>query len=164
MTVPNLTRAELLQTHSFQTVRRPGLAADFVPGADFDIFNVVGVVLVADIFGIVTTVIGAGVLLPFLEITTLVPAATVPLCAVVGAGINADVAGTMYRWNGVIAGALQVTAVGAADVQAGDSWVGGLVILTAGVINVDTAVAGTGVIDWYINYLPMSQDGEITVL
>jgi len=145
-------------------VRRPGLAGDFVPGADFDIFNVNGVVLVADIFGIVTTVIGAGVLLPFLEITTVVPAATVPLCAVVGAGINADAVDTMYRWNGTLAGALQVTAVGAADVQAGDSWVGGLVILTAGVINVDTAVAGTGAIDWYITYLPMSLDGEITIL
>ena len=156
------TRAELSQTHSFQTVRRAGLAADFVPGADFDIFNVSGVVLVADIFGIVTTVIG-GNLLPFLEITTLVPAATIPLGAVVGANIDTDAAGTMYRWNGTIAGVLQVTAVGASDVQAGDSWTGGLVVLTAGVINVNTAVAGTGVIDWYITYLPMSRDGEVTV-
>ena len=158
------TRAELLQTHSFQTVRRPGLAADFVPGADFDIFNVNGVVLVADIFGIVTTLIGAGALLPFIEITTLVPAATVPLCAVVGAAINADVAGTIYRWSGLDTGVLQVTAVGAADIQAADTWAGALVVLTAGVINVDTAVVGSGVIDWYITYLPMSLDGEITIL
>ena len=164
MTIANLTRAELIQTHSFQTVRRAGLAADFVPGADFDIFNVSGVVLVSDIFGIVTTLIGAGALLPFIEITTIVPAATVPLCAVVGAAINADVAGTMYRWSGLDTGVLQVTAVGAADVQAADSWVGGFVVLTAGVINIDTAVAGTGVIDWYITYLPMSQDGEIIAL
>ncbi len=163
MTTP-FTRAELSQTHSFQTVRRPGLAADFVPGADFNIFTVTGVVLVADIFGIVTTLIGAGALLPFLEITTLVPAAQVPLCAVVGASIDTDAVDTMYRWNGTIAGALQVTAVGAADVQAGDAWVGGLVVLTAGIINVNTAVAGTGTIDWYITYLPMSPGAEITIL
>ena len=158
------TREELMQTNTFQIVRRPGLAADFAPGADFDIFTVVGVVLVSDIFGIVTTVIGAGALLPFLEITTVVPAATVPLCAVVGAGINGDLPGTMYRWDGLVAGVLQVTAVGAADVQAADTWAGGLTVLTAGVINVDTAVVGTGVIDWYITYIPLSADGEITIL
>lgn len=158
------TREELLQTQTFQTTRRPGLVADFVPGADFDIFTVTGVVVVSDIFGIVTTVIGAGALLPFLEITTVVPAATVPLCAVVGAAINGDVAGTIYRWSGLVAGALTVAAVGASDIAAAITWAGGLIVLTDGVINVDTAVAGTGVIDWYVTYLPMTPASAITAL
>ena len=156
------TRAQLAQNQTWKTVRRPGLAADFPAGADFDIFTVTGVILVSQILGHVTTVIGAGALLPFLEITTVVPAATVPLCAVVGAAINADAVDTMYGWIGTIAGPLLVTPVGAS--QGTVTWGGEYIVLTAGVINVDTAVVGTGIIDWYITYLPMSTGAVVTIL
>lgn len=158
------TREELLQTHTFQTVRRPGVVTDWTPGgADFNIFTVTGVVLVSHLFGICTTTI-TGAIVPFLEITTVVPAAQVPLCALC-LSLNGDLPGTMYGWSGVIAGVLTASAVGAMELAAVNTWSGGFIVLTAGVINVDNAIAGTtGIIDWYITYLPMSTDGEVTVL
>jgi len=157
------TREELLQTQTFQTVRRPGVAAEWIAGADFDIFTVTGIVLVSHCFGICTTLI-AGAIVPFLEITTVVPAATVPLCAL-AASLDTDVPGSMYGWSGLIAGVLTVSAVGAMELAAANTWSGGLIVLTDGVINVDNAIASTaGVIDWYITYLPMSAGAEITIL
>lgn len=157
------TREELLQTQTFQTIRRPGLAADWTGGADFDIFTVTGVVLVSHCFGIVTTLI-AGAIVPFLEITTVVPAATVPLCAL-ALSLDTDVADTIVGWSGLIAGVLTASAVGAMELAATNTWSGGLIVLTAGVINVDNAIASTaGVIDWYITYLPMSAGAAITAL
>lgn len=157
------TREELLQTHTFKTVRRPGLEADLADGVDFNIFNVAGIVLVSHMFGIVTTVIGAGVAVPFIEITTVVPAATVALCAA-HAGINASAVDTMFGWDGLVATALTSSAVGSMELAAGNTWTGGFYVLTDGVINIDNAIVSTGIIDWYITYIPMSTDGEVTVL
>jgi len=165
MTTPHTqyTREELHQTNTFQTVRRPGTAAEWIAGADFNIFTVTGVVVVSHCFGVCTTLI-AGAIVPFLEITTVVPAATVPLCTL-AVSLDTDVAGTIYGWSGLIAGVLTPSAVGAMELAAGNTWAGGLIVLTAGVINVDNAIASTaGVIDWYITYLPMTTDGEITIL
>jgi len=157
------TREELHQTKSFLTIRRPGLAADLAGGADYDIFTVTGVVLVTELFGHVTTVIGAGAAVPFIEITTVVPAATVPLCALV-VDISTDAVDTMYSWDGALAGVLTATPVGAKGMPATNTWDGGMIVLTAGVINVDNAVASTGIIDWYITYLAMSTGAAITIL
>ena len=157
------TRQELLQTQTFQTLRRPGLAVDWTAGADFDIFTVTGVIVVSHLFGIVTTLI-AGAIVPFVEITTVVPAATVPLCAL-ALSLDTDVAGTIVGMSGLIAGVLTASAVGAMTLEAVNTWAGNLIVLTAGVINVNNAIASTGgVVDWYITYLPMSTGGEVTLL
>lgn len=163
MTTQQYSRQELFQTNTFQTVRRPGLAADLAGGVDFDIFTVAGIVLVSHMFGIVTTVIGAGVAVPFIEITTVVPAATVALCAA-HAGINASAVDTMFGWNGAVGTALTSSAVGSLELAAARTWAGAFLVLTAGVINIDNAAASTGIIDWYITYLPMSINGEVTIL
>jgi len=157
------TREELFQTQAFQTVRRPGAVADFTGGADFNIFTVTGVVVVSHCFGIVTALI-AGAIVPFLEITTVVPAATVPLCAL-AVSLDTDVADTLVGWSGALAGVLTASAVGAMELAVTNTWAGGLIVLTDGIINVDNAIASTaGVIDWYITYLPMSVGAEITIL
>jgi len=154
------TRAELLQTNSFQTVRRPGLAGDLA--GDYNIFTVTGVVTVSHCFGIITTVI-AGAAVPFLQIATAVPVATVPLCAL-HASLDTLVSGIIIGWNGIDGTALTESAIGALDINAARTWAGGLIVLTEGVISVDNATPATGILDWYITYLPMSLDGEITIL
>ncbi len=164
MTVPNLTREDLMQTQALTTLRRPGNAAEWIAGADFDIFTVTGIIVVSNIFGVCTTLI-AGAIVPFLEITTVVPAAQVPLCAL-ALTLNADPVDSVYGWSGLLAGVLTVGAgVGMQELAATNTWTGGLMVLTAGVINVDNAIASTaGVIDWYITYIPVSADGAVTIL
>ena len=164
MTVPNLTREELMQTRALTTLRRPGTAAEWITGADFDIFTVTGVVLVTNCYGVCTTLI-TGAIVPLLEITTVVPVATVPMCAL-AVSLTGDVAGTLYGWDGLLAGVLNPSAgVGVMEMQAVNTWTGGFLILTDGVINIENAIASTtGVIDWYITYIPMSADGSITIL
>lgn len=160
------TREQLFQTRSWKTLRRPGTAAEWITGADFDIFTVTGVHLVKALFGICTALI-AGNILPLIEILTVVPAATVPLCAVTGGNWDTDVAGTFYGFTGLVTDDLFAGAViGAQDAAAGtNDWNGGFVVLTTGVINIDNAAASTaGVIDWYITYLPMTPDAVITLL
>ncbi len=164
MTVANLTREELMQTRALTTLRRPGTVAEWTAGADFDIFTVTGVILVTHFFGVCTALI-TGAIVPLLEITTVVPVATIPLCAL-AASLTGDVAGSIYGWDGLLAGVLTVSAgVGAMELQATNTWTGGFLILTDGVINVENAIASTtGVIDWYITYIPMSADGAVTLL
>ncbi len=164
MTVPNLTREELMQTRALTTLRRPGNAAEWIAGADFDIFTVTGVVIVTNCFGVCTTLI-AGAIVPFLEITTVVPVATVPMCAL-ALTLNADPVDSIYGWSGLLAGVLTVGAgVGMQELAATNTWTGGFLILTDGVINVNNAIASTaGIIDWFITFIPMSADGDITIL
>ncbi len=164
MTVPNLTREDLMQTQALTTLRRPGTVAEWTAGADFDIFTVTGIVLVSNLFGVCTALI-TGAIVPLLEITTTVPVATVPLCAL-AASLTGDVAGSVYGWSGLLAGVLTPgAAVGMQELAATNTWTGGFLILTDGVINVENAIASTtGVIDWDITYIPMSADGAVTLL
>lgn len=157
-----LTRAQILQNQSIKTVRRAGLAADLVAGADFNIFNVSGVVEVYNFFGVVTTVIGAGAAVPRVQFTPTGGAQT-PLCAA-AASIATDAVGTIYT---VIGGATATqlaptAALGYAD-AAETAWVGPW-ILPAGIIAITNAVASTGIVDWYISYVPLVNTTVITAL
>lgn len=78
-----------------KTTKRPGLAADLAGGANFNIFNIAnGPVLVMDLFGVVTTVIGAGLAVPRLQFTPAGGAQT-PL-GLAAASIATDAPGTVY--------------------------------------------------------------------
>ena len=160
MTTPRYTRANLLNNQVYSTLRRPGLAGDLA--GDYDIFTVTGVILVYDIFGIITTVV-ANAAVPFLEFRSVVPAAVVPISAA-HASLDTIVAGGTVSWAGTAAGALTSGAVGAADRAAALTWGGNFLVLTAGIIEVDNAVAGTGILDWYITYLPLVAGTTVTVL
>ena len=80
-----------LHMNEMRYIHRQGVnATDLGTGLDYNIFTVEGDVLVHLMFGQVTTVIGATANLIFLNFTSLVPAATVALCAVTGGAINTD--------------------------------------------------------------------------
>ena len=101
----------------------------------------------------------------FINHTTLIPAATVPLGAL-SASIAADAVGTFYVWDGTIAGVLtpsvSIGHIGSDLIP----WAGNTILLTDGIIGVDVGAAGanTGEIAWYILYTPCFSGAEITVL
>ena len=156
------TRAQLFQSHMYRTVRRQGQAVD-LQGAAANLFSVDGIAEVYYMFGVVTTLIGAGLAVPRLQFTPTESGAQVGLCAA-AASIATDVAGTIYTWTGLIAGQLTPGAVlGISDVNANADWAGGFITLTAGIIQLTNAVdALAGVIDWYIMYLPQLPGTVIT--
>ena len=157
------TRAQLFQSRTFRTVRRQGQYADIDGVGDADLFNVSGVCLVYYMFGVCTTVIGAGLAVPQIQFTPTVGAVQVPLCGA-AASIATDAAGTIYTWNGLLAGQLTPGAVlGMSDPNANATWAGGFTTLVAGVIQLTNAVdAVSGVIDWYVMYLPQVAGSLIT--
>lgn len=147
-----------------RVVRRPGIAATDLPGAaDFNIFNVPAPILVRQIWGEVTTIIGAGLAVPRIQFTPT-GGAQVPLCAA-AAAINTDVVGTIYTYPlGTIAAVLAPSpAIGMADTAA-TGWTGDYTILAAGIIAITNAVASTGVIDWFMAYIPCTPEAVVTVL
>jgi hypothetical protein len=143
-------------------VRRAGTAADFIAGANFNIFRVTGMVIVNQFWGHVTVQI-AGAAVPQIVHTPTLSAAAVPLCAA-AASINGDAVDTIYV---VVAGALGTAltpgpAIGAVD-TAGTGWAGNLIILAPGIVSVVNAVATTaGVVDWYFMYTPTSDYAGMT--
>ncbi len=162
MTLGIGTRAEMAQSRKYRVVRREGAYADIsFAAAIVDLFDVSGLCAVYYMFGLVTTVIGAGACLPRLQFTPTVGAARVPLC-LAAATIALDAAGTVYTWDGLLAGQLGPgAALGASDALA--TWAGSFITLTAGVVDLDVAVdAVSGVIDWYIMYLPIAAGAIIT--
>lgn len=136
---------------SVKGVRRPGVAADLA-GA-WDIFTVVnGPVLVTQMWGHVTTVI-ANAAVPIMMFNPTGAAPNAALAAIM-VSIAADAAGTIYTWTGA-AGGVPGPAAQIGMASAGESvFAGNFIFLVPGVINFTNAVAGTGVIDWYINYIP----------
>jgi len=151
-----------------RVVRRAGIAATDLPGgAAFNIFNIAGglasCILVRQIWGVVTTVIGAGAAVPRIQFTPT-GLAQVPLCAA-AASIATDAVGTVYTYPlGTIAAVLAPSpAIGMADTAA-TGWTGDYTVLTGGIIAITNAVASTGVIDWYIAYIPCTQAAVVTPL
>ena len=162
MTIGLGTRAELAQSRRYRVVRRAGAYADIsFAAAIVDLFNVSGLCAIHYMFGVCTTVIGAGLCLPRLQFTPTVGAVRVPLCTA-AASIATDAAGTIYTWDGLLAGVLAPGAVlGASDALA--TWAGSFITVAAGVIDLDVAVdAVSGVIDWYVMYLPIAAGAVIT--
>lgn len=110
-----------------------------------------GPILVKKIVGIVTTIL-AGTANGTLQATTTTPAATVGLSTTVA--ISDDAAGTSYRFVGatgvltpVTAGAVIIDPVTVADCE---------FLVPIGNINFLSSAAMTGVITWYMSYVPLS--------
>jgi len=147
-----------------RVVRRAGIAATDLPGgAAFNIFNVAGPIMVKQIWGQVTTIIGAGAAVPRIQFTPT-GGAQVPLCAA-AASIATDVVNTVYTYPlGTIAAVLAPSpAIGMADTAA-TGWTGDYTILVAGIIAITNAVVSTGVIDWFIAYIPATSGSIVTPL
>jgi len=157
------TRAQLSQPRKFRSVRRAGAYAPDLDSTGADLFNVTGVCEVHFMFGVCTTVIGAGLAVPGLTFIPTVGAGAVPLC-LAAASIALDAAGTVYTWNGLLNGQLTpFDALGIADTTI--TWAGGFLTLPAGVIHlVNGTDANSGVIDWYVLYLPQVAVSLITAI
>lgn len=162
--MPNITEREQWGWLG-KCVRRPGIAATDLPaGANFNIFNIANAaILVKMIFGVVTTVIGAGAAVPQIQFTPTGGAQT-PLCAA-AASIATDAVGTVYTWPlGTVAAQLQPTAALGLAATNETGWAGNVLVLVPGIIAVTNAVASTGVIDWYIVYQPAAPNAFVTIL
>lgn len=134
-------------------LERSALKADgaMLTGDDA-IFTVSGGPVYAQIFGLVTTVIGAVAGTLQLQIDTTVPAATVNLSTAVN--VEDDAAGTSYRFTGAT-GVLVPDTNGAKiidPVTVEDCWF----LLPVGTVVIAGSAANTGVIAWHMRYRPLS--------
>jgi hypothetical protein len=125
-------------------------------GAD-SLYTISGGPIYARIFGIVTTVIG-GAANGTLNITTTTPSGTTALSTTVA--IDSDAAGTLYSFNTVAAGTVPVltpTTAGALWFnEATATFNSAFYFLPPGTVVFTCSAARTGVIAWYLEYLPLS--------
>lgn len=125
-------------------------------GAD-DIFTVAGGPVLAQVVGIVTTVLG-GAANGTLQITTTTPAGTVGLSTTVA--VDSAAAGTSIRFVGAT-GVLTPATAGAViidPVTVGDCWF----LLPIGTVKFLGSAARTGNIKWYMRYRPLSPSSVVT--
>lgn len=161
------TRAQLAQTRIYRTARRVGLAGDITPAVltpGTALFTITGgPVQVYRIIGHVTTVIGGGLAVPQLAFLPTGGGAITDLCAA-AASIAADAVNTLYTWTGLLAGLLTPgVGIGHLDLTGAEAGFASPITMTAGSINLINAVSAvTGVIDWYISYLPFADATVIT--
>jgi len=165
MGVTTITREQLSQSQAIRTVRRIGLTVDLTPasaGNGANLFNVInGPVLVYRIIGLITTVIGAGAAVPRLQF--LSGATLTGLCAA-AASIATLGVGTLFTWTGLLAGLLTPNVgLGHLDLTAAEAGFASPITLGTGSIRLTNAVSAvSGIIDWYIAYMPLRSDGVVT--
>ena len=155
-----------------RTIRRPGLAAgvggDWSPAADFPIFTISGgPVKIISLFGHVTAVFAGANAIPLITY-----GAANALCVVAVAAAFA--LNSLLVWDGsltAVSGVLRATAA-LAHSQSSDSvgtpasaesWTGPIFCIPGNlnIVNVGGADDATGVVDWYIEYVPMTQDALV---
>lgn len=163
MTTPRYTRVQLFQNRTFMTVRRPGVLNEIVDDADINLFNVVGPVAVAALFGIITVAM-AGAAEP--QLRFIEPDAGAPVAmsgAMAATGLDGLTVNTILGWPGTIGGLL-VDGASVGLFAADESAWAGYIYMTDGIINLleTNSVAATGTIDWYVSYLPLLPAGIIT--
>ena len=157
------TRAQMTQVRAYRACRRPGLYTD-IDGTGADLFTIAGGPIQAiALFGQVTTIIGAGLAVPQLWFTPTGGGGVTALCAA-AASIAADAVNTLYTWTGLLAGLLTPgVGIGHLDLTGAEAGFANPITMTPGVISLVNAIdALSGVIDWYIAYIPMLDASVIT--
>jgi len=162
------TRGQTLaQTRLYRAVRRVGLAGDLSPAhltPGTALFTITGgPVHVYALFGHVTTVIGAGLATPQLAFLPTGGGAISDLCAA-AASIATVAVNVLLTWTGLLAGLLTPgVGVGHLDLTGAEGGFAAPLTMTAGTIRLINATdAVSGVIDWYIVYLPFADATVIT--
>lgn len=130
-----------------------------VPSGTDDLFTIAGGPVFAQIYGLVTTVL-SGTSNAKLQITTTTPSATVDLNAAAVA-IDNDAAGTVYYNVGATsvftpAGTLGCVLLDPVTVE--PTWL----FLAPGTVKLNSSGAATGVIKWYMRYIPLSPNSLVT--
>ncbi len=168
----------LLYQRQEKTVRRagvgPGVGGDWSPAANFNIFNIAGgPVRITGIWGHVTAVFAGANATPIVSHTpTGGAAANMSVIAVAAAfALN-----TFLTWDGsltAVSGVLRASAavgftqstdsVGTAATA--ESWAGSIVAVP-GIIRITNAGAAdaTGMVDWYLSYIPMRDGATVSPL
>lgn len=153
---------KLTYLQQMKVCRRAGAAIDWTAGVDFDIFTVNGdAILVVNLWGIVTTLMGAGAAIPQFTYTPAGGGGAVNMSAAM-ATIAAQPVDAIFVWDGVTATVpAPAAAAGWAD-SAEFGWNGDPGVLPPGVINITNAVAcNAGVVDYYIAYIPCSPGSQV---
>lgn len=156
------TRAQLSQTRAVRTVKRAGVADELILNADIDLFNVSGPVLVTSIFGIVKTVLaGAGIIQFHFADADGLAAGNISAVAL---SLAATPVNGIISWDGLIAGVPAAGAVAGVLATNEKTW-NGPMTLSEGVISITTITAAiTGLIDFYVTYIPLDAETVITAL
>lgn len=115
-------------------------------------FTVTGRVLITQIVGEVTTVIG-NVLNNTKLVANPTVGADVDLCAVVD--IDLDAVGTMYNITGTLANAMIATTSGAMIAQANT------IVVAGGTIDLHCAASTTGETKWTLHYIPLDSGSSV---
>jgi len=158
-----------------RTVRRIGRAAgvggDWSPAADFGIFTIAGgPIRITGMFGHVTAVFAGANAIPLITY-----GAANALCVVAVAAAFA--LNSLLVWDGsltAVSGVLRET-VALAHSQVTDSvgtpataesWVGTILCLPGqiNIVNVGGAADATGVVDWYLSYIPLTQAASVIAI
>ena len=169
---------DLIYLRQERTVRRvglgPGAGGDWSPAANFNIFNIAGgPIKVTGIWGHVTAVFAGAAATPIVAQTPAGGAlANMSVIAVAAAfALN-----TFLVWDGsltAVSGVLRASAavghtqstdsVGTAATA--ESWAGPIVVVP-GIISIVNAGAldATGMVDWYISYIPLLPESLVTPL
>lgn len=161
------SEVDLIFIRQEKTQRRIGTAADYVVGGNFNIFQIVGgPISITWMMGHVTNVF-AGVATPLITFTSALSGAASNMCTVAGA--VAWPLNTLLVWTGLLAGALIATAT-IGHSQAGlaetEMWNGGEIRCVPGTIGITNAggADATGVLDWYLSYIPLTPISEVVIL
>ncbi len=148
-----------------RTTLKVSTAVEWLTGANFDLYVITGgPILVRYLFGVVSTLMGAGAAVPQLRYTSLDgTVATVMDLAM--ATIAADVAGSIYAWDGAVGTQMApAAALGYAD-AAEYAWqgLGNFAILAPGTIDIVNGISiNAGVIDWYLTWIPLQSGCAVT--
>ena len=122
-----------------------------------NMFTITGGPVYGFFTGIVTTIIGGTAMNGTLQETTVAPASTATLSTTVSLASKA--AGTSIRFVGAT-GVLTPVTAGAVivdPVTVADCWF----LLPIGAVTLLATAINTGVITWYLNYIPLSSDSVV---
>lgn len=126
-----------------------------IPAGDDVLFTITGgPILIKNLIGIVTTVIGDNVSNCNLELDTTTPAATVALSTTVA--ITSDAAGTSYHLTASSPGVFTPTVAGIKDQLPVND-----ILCPIGSIVAKFTVANSGNIKWYLVYKPLSPNSVV---
>jgi hypothetical protein len=158
------TSAIITDTAAMQPIQEYSIKASITTIASGEdvLFTVAGgPIKVVEIIGIVTGVIQAQSTLINYNVAVTTPAGDV-VFGTDGTAleINADAAGTLYTWNGVIANDLVATTSGVALGLASGTTTG--LIVPPGDIELSSTAASTGTIDFYMRYIPLDSSSVVT--
>jgi len=158
-----------------RTVRRiglgPGAGGDWSPAADFNIFQIVGgPIKITNLFGHVTAVFAGANPTPRIDFIPVGGVAN-PMCVIAVAAAFA--LNSLLVWDGsltAVSGVLRESAqlghnqstdsVGTAATAT--SWAGPILCIP-GIILIDNggALDNTGMVDWYISYIPLTEASNV---